>query len=316
MYLAAEMYYVSRKTQHEIAAELGVSRPMVSRLLSQAEKEGIVQITVVNPFENLNLLGEELKSFLGLEVVVVAPGVGGSPLQMRRRLGMTAARYLLSSLGSGDRLGIGWGRTLYEVAESLEPHPEFNLSVVPLMGGLGQITPSFQVNSLARTFSEKLGGRWDALYVPAIIEDPDTRAALFASRDVTQITRLWEALDVVVVGIGNVTIGDEVHMLFADYVDDHSMESLAQQQAAGDICMRFFDMNGKPVQKGLAGVTSIELELLRKAPRRIGVAGGKEKVEAIIGAARGGFINILVTDEAAARTILEHNNGTTWQGSV
>lgn len=308
MHLTAEMYYMGQKTQNEIAKELGISRPMVSRLLSQAQKEGIVQITIVNPFADLRMLAGELKDQLGLASVLVAPGVGGSSQQVRRLLGRAAAQFLLSGLQRGDRLGIGWGRTLYEVTESLESHPGFDLTVVPLMGGLGQIAPGFQVNSLARTFSEKLGGLWHALYIPAIIEDPNTRASLLSSRDVAQIVELWDALDVALVGIGNVKIGDEVHMLFADYMDDDSLSGLVQQQAVGDICMRFFDLEGRPNKQGLPGVASIELERLLRVPRRIGVAGGEEKVDAIIGAARGNYINILITDETAARCILERIN--------
>lgn len=308
IYLAAEMYYLSQKTQNEIAEELGISRPMISRLLAQAQKEGIVQITIVNPFDDLRILAEELKNQLGLDSVVVTPGEGGNSQQVRRRLGLAAAQFLLSGLVREDRLGIGWGRTLYEVAEALESHPEYNPTVVPLMGGLGQIAPSFQVNSLARTFSEKLGGQWHALYIPAIIEDPITCASLLGSRDVTQITDLWDDLDVAVVGIGNVKMGDDVQMLFADYMDDNCLTRLIQQQAVGDICMRFFDLDGQLNESGLPGVTSIELERLRRIPRRIGVAGGKDKADSIIGAARGKYINILVTDETAARSILDQMN--------
>ncbi len=40
-------------------------------------------------------------------------------------------------------------------------------------------------------------------------------------------------------------------------------------------------------------------------PRVIGIAGGDNKVEAILGALRGGFINILITDEETALKIIE-----------
>jgi deoxyribonucleoside regulator len=36
----------------------------------------------------------------------------------------------------------------------------------------------------------------------------------------------------------------------------------------------------------------------------IGVAGGEAKAEAILGALRGGHVNVLVTDDAAARKLL------------
>ena len=44
-----------------------------------------------------------------------------------------------------------------------------------------------------------------------------------------------------------------------------------------------------------------------KTPIRIGIACGKEKAEAIHAALKGGFLTILVTDEAAALRILNNS---------
>ncbi len=94
-------------------------------------------------------------------------------------------------------------------------------------------------------------------------------------------------------------------MLFADYMDDSRMAHLRAVSAVGDICMRFFDSAGRPVPSGLPGIIGIELEQLRRARLRIGVAGGAEKTDALLGAVRGEYINALVTDESAARLMLE-----------
>lgn len=178
-------------------------------------------------------------------------------------------------------------------------------TVVPLMGGLGHISPSFQVHAMSRVLSEKLGGEWKTHYVPAIVESPEVRQSLLASSDARSIIEYWAKLSVAVVGIGNVDLGPEVEMLFADYLDDERFSYLRQAQAAGDICMRFFDAMGRPITDGLPGVTSIELSQLRQIPYTVGVAGGAEKAEAILGAVRAGYINVLITDETAATRILE-----------
>jgi DNA-binding transcriptional regulator LsrR (DeoR family) len=304
MYLAAQLYYVEDRTQDEIAHALGVSRPTVSRLIAEARRENLVQITVVNPYADLTALASAVKERLGLASVVVAPGQDDNAAQVRKRLGLAAAQFLTSALQRRDRLGVGWGRTLHEVAEALETRSEFELTVVPLLGGLGQISPSFQVHALARTFADKLGGVWHPLYIPAIIEDPAARAALFGLRDVARIVELWDQLDAAIVGIGDVDLSLEVRSLFADYLDAATLDRLNQQQAVGDICMHFFDGAGRLLSPGLEGVSSIELEQFKHIPRRIGVAGGRQKAGAILGATRGGLINSLVTDESAAHQLL------------
>lgn len=304
IHAAAELYYLEGKTQLEIANVMGLSRSKVLRLLQEARDEGIVQISVINPFESVETLANTLKLRLGLSTVIVVGGQSNEPTHVRKRLGYAAARYLGSALRQGTTLGIGWGRTLHEVAQALEAEPTRNLTIVPFMGGLGQITPSFQVHAMARTFSEKFGGTWKTLYAPALVEDAALYSALMASRDIVPITTLWNEVDVALVGIGNIDLGEEVQMLFADYMTGNVHDRLRQANAVGDICMRFFDMDGHVVDDGLEHVISIELSRLKQIPHRIGVAGGAAKASAIIGAARGGFINTLITDEAAVRQIL------------
>jgi deoxyribonucleoside regulator len=305
MHSAAELYYLEGKTQLEIADILGVSRPKVSRLLQDARTEGIVQISVINPFESIDTLTNALKDALGLSTVIVVGGQSNDPLQLRKRLGYAAAHYLGSALQRGDVLGIGWGRTLFEVTQSLETKDDLNLTIIPFMGGLGQIASSFQVHALARAFSEKFGGTWKPLYAPALVEDDITYNSLMNSRDVASIVDMWEDIGVALVGIGNIDLGKDVQMLFADYMNYSVIEGLEEKSAVGDICMRFFDIHGEVNNNGLQHVISIELSRLKKIPRRIGVAGGTAKATAILGAVRGGFINTLITDETAAQQILK-----------
>lgn len=43
----ARRYYLDDQKQSDIAAELGISPPMVSRLLTEARQLGVVEITVM-----------------------------------------------------------------------------------------------------------------------------------------------------------------------------------------------------------------------------------------------------------------------------
>ncbi|MBW7881295.1 MAG: sugar-binding transcriptional regulator [Caldilineaceae bacterium] len=305
MHLVAELYYTANRTQDEIAAELSISRQKVSRLLAQARDEGIVQITINDPFSIMPALSSAIREALGLTTVIVTPGKDRSQAQIRKHLGYAAARYLETGVQVGDMVGIGWGRTLSEVVHSLRAGGDRALTVVPLLGGLSQISPGFQVHELARILSDKFGGVWKPFYVPAIVEHEDICRSLYRSNDVRQMVQSWDNLTVVLVGIGNVDLGPDVRMLFADYMDDKRMAHLHSLRAVGDICMRFFDIEGKPIPDGLPGVVGIDLEQLRRAKLRIGVAGGAEKTDAILGAVRGGYINALITDESAALQILE-----------
>ena len=72
------------------------------------------------------------------------------------------------------------------------------------------------------------------------------------------------------------------------------------------MCAQFFDHDGKIMdvpfnQRSI----SIGLNALKEIDTVIAVAGHKDKSQAILGALKGGYINVLVTDEVTAETILK-----------
>lgn len=304
LHAVASLYYNEGKTQEEVAALLGVSRSKVLRALQEARSVGIVQITIVDPSATNEALAAELERALGLARAVVTTAHPTDGNFTRQRVGHAAATYLKEVLPDGGTLGIGWGRTLYDVTQTLEFSRRYDTQVVPLLGGLGKIAPSFQVHDTARVAAEKLGGTWRAFYVPAIVDSAAAYESLMASSDVGHVTAAWRDLDVALVGIGNVDLGQDVQMLFADYVDGPTADQLRSTGAVGDICMRFFDVHGAPIDGALQYLFSIELQQLAAIPRKIAVASGVAKAAAILGSARGGYINALVTDSAAATEVL------------
>lgn len=304
MLQVARLYYEQGQTQEEVAQTLGISRPKVSRVLQRARQEGIVQIRINDPFSTQSTLEQALIDAFDLRDVRVAAGQVGGVGIVRKRIGGAAARYLEETLADGQKVGIGWGRTLHATVTALAPPRQARISVVPLLGGLAQIAPSFQVHELARRLAEAFGGTWQPLYAPAMLEDETAWSSLIRSNDLAHMASEWARVDVAVVGIGNVAFDVEMQMLFADYLDHETQRRLKEAQAVGDLCVRFFDIHGQPCPEAIKHVVGIGLEQLRSIPRVIGIAGGADKVEAILGALRGRYINTLITDEAAARGIL------------
>ena len=67
---AARLYYLLDYNQNEIAKILGISRPTVSRLLQQAKSEGIVQITIMDPTEDVENLAIDLEKKFNLKIIL------------------------------------------------------------------------------------------------------------------------------------------------------------------------------------------------------------------------------------------------------
>lgn len=300
----ARLYYEEGRTQEDIARECGISRPIISRLLKQARDEGIVQITIVDPFQYNLQLAERLRAATGLSDIIVCPGPDSGASSLLRHLGLATAHYLNDVVEPETVLGVGWGRTLYAAAQALEPKSLPNMTVVPLVGGLGQVSASFQVHEITRLIASNYGCRQETFYVPALSPDAAVKHSLLASNDVQFIHKWWAQTSIALVGIGNVSFDSEMAMLFADYLDESVRSHLLANGAVGDICMRFFDRQGRYLPPPVDRVLGVELEQLKHVPRVIAVAGGPEKAPAIIGAVRGKYISSLITDESAARAVL------------
>ncbi len=303
---AARLYYEDGLRQQEVAEELGVSRPTVSRLLAQAREEGIVQIRVIDPLATFEELETRLEETFHLRQAVVVSGKGAEGKLLWRRLGLATTRYLRSVLHDGDLVGVGLGRTLHAVVKALGAEQQVKIQAVPLIGGVGQISLSFQVNELARRLAKAFGGTWRPLYAPAFVNDPATYRALSQVADVRSVIQIWPQLDAALVGIGSFPSQQQSSTLLSDCADSDLLRHLDQQGAIGDLCGRFFDIQGQQCYYE-PEIISIPLEQLKALDHVIGVAGGAEKIAAILGALRGGYLNVLVTDTLTAQAILEKN---------
>ena len=110
---------------------------------------------------------------------------------------------------------------------------------------------------------------------------------MLKDRYVQEATALFKSVTLALVGIGAV----EPSKLLAasgNVFSPQELKSLSARGAVGDICLRFFDAAGEPVQTPLNDrVISMELSQLKQVRRVVGIAGGKRKTAAIRGALRG-----------------------------
>ncbi len=307
MVQVARMYYENNLTQEDIAQRLNLSRQKVSRMLIEARMHGIVKITIYDPNPSDPNLEEELKSRFGLHTVVLTSGENLEGDQLRAAIGLTASEYLQKVIRDDQTIGIGWGRTLFESVNLLRKNDVRRVSVIPLIGGVGDISPFFQVNELARRLAEAFTGTYRHLYAPAFIQDDRVLESLLKTQEITQVMELWKHMDLAIVGIGHVEFQEISSMFFADHITPSTLEQLEAKGAVGDICARFFDLQGEKVYP-VTGVIGIDLDTLKNIPEVIAIAGGSEKGKAVLGALRGGFIKTLITDITTARAILAVDN--------
>lgn len=305
----AWLYYHQGLTQQAIGDQLGLSRNKVLRSLAKARDEGIVQIRVVHPSIRHMELEARLMEAFGLQEAVVAP-TGDSDEKTREALGQFGAMYLERTLRDGDVVGTAWGVALREVARHLRPLSLNDVTVVQLMGGLpadGLINPL----DIARVVSEKLNGHAHMLYTPAVVDTTEIKEALLSDARIAQTLKTGAAVTKALVGIGDVSPTDVNSLIKWRALTVGEMEEVAHLGAVGDILGRHFDAAGRPVDSTLSPrIIAVSLETVRSIPHVIAVAAGEYKAKAILGALRGKYIDVLITDEAAAKAVLALADGT------
>jgi len=298
----AWLYYHRGLTQQDIGDRLGLSRVKVVRLLARAREEGIVQIRVDHPSLRFVELEEKLRQVFGLKEAIVVPS-GETEEQTREAIGQFGAMFLERSLAPGDVIGTAWGVTLREVARHLRPLSIPGITVVQLMGGLnagGLINPL----DIARAVADKLQGNLQMLYTPAFVDSASIRAALLSDHRVAQTLRAGASATKALVGIGDVS--GESSLVRWGALSTGELDEAVRRGAVGDILGRHFDAYGRPIESPLAErVIALSLESLRTIPQVIAFAGGRRKADAILGALRGRYVHVLITDEATARLVLE-----------
>jgi len=303
LYRSAKLYYEQDATQAQIAARLGTSRATVSRLLSEARRQGIVRIEVRPPEPDEHTLEQEVAEALGLQRVYLGtspkpPGDGNGELLVGEALSPAVGRALLNAeLAPGDVLLVSSGRAVYDVATRDLPRLP-GVVVAPTVGGTDQPEGWYQTNEATRRLADRIGGRATYLFAPAL-PGPELFETLRNDPAIQRVTHLWPYARCVLTGIG-------APPLLRQYIPDFIPSNLSSLiPAAGDISSRFYDRDGAPLSfPGSERLMGIELELLRSIPAVIAVAAGREKTTSIIAAARAGYFNRLVTDPATARVLL------------
>ncbi len=297
----AWLYYKENMTQDDIAKRLNLSRSKVVRLLQKANDEGIVHFHITGPLNNCLHIEQELKSVFALEDAMVVPV--GQCEEIRETLGKAAAQYLERCLKSGHLFAVGWGRTVYEVVRFIRPNNNIDkLKIVTLNGGL---TTSFYLNpyDVGARLSSLFRGECYYIHAPAIAASEELCRSFRSDLTVKQALQMAKLANYSLLGVGEMSA--ETTLISTGYINLTDVEILHRKGAVGNIVGQFFDIEGKIIDCDLhKRIVAFPIEELRKMKNVIGVAGGKNKTEAILGTLHGNFIKVLITDEETAISIM------------
>ena len=301
----AHLYFDKNLNQRAIAERLGVSHSSISRLLTQAREQGIVEITIHYPLNTSPGLEKRLQDRFGLKEACI---LNTSLMDLNERLNrvsLLAGKYIESVLQDGDILAVSWGNTILEVAQNFHPTRRLNnVQVVQMVGAFGSSQVEMDATNLVRVFAQALGGTYFNLNAPMMVETVETQKALLQEPSIIQALNLASRASVALLGIGEIERAlSTVYRI--NVLDPASIQVLHEQKAVGGICSQYYDIQGRPISDQVnRRVVGLDLRTLQRIPRVIGIATGEHKAQAILGALRGHLVNVLITDDLTAESVL------------
>ncbi|MET4690338.1 sugar-binding transcriptional regulator [Sinorhizobium fredii] len=301
----AQMYYIEGKRQAEIGEHLRLSQATVSRMLKRAEAEGIVRTTIIPPVGTYAELESALRDRFNLAEAVVVDCSEDRDGAIMSRIGEAAAHLLEVTLSQGEIIGVSsWSQTIFRMVENIHPQKSAQAKyVVQTLGGMGDPSVQTHATQLTTRLARLAGAEPKLLPVQGVTSSREAKLLMLADPFVRETMELFGSITLAIVGIGAVE-PSELLARSGNIFSARELADLAEAGAVGDISLRFFDKEGKPVKTPLdERVIGINLEELARVDRVVALAGGQKKTDAIAGALRTGVIDMLITDRFTAERL-------------
>jgi len=291
---AAWYYYMEGLTQQQIAEYLGISRLKVNHLLDKARQNGTVQFSVrIDAGERMKL-EKSLVSIFHLKDAFVVPAPVNPDLS-DENAAQAAAMFLADRIQPGDYINVGYGKTISSLLNRLANNAEYSINMVSLTGGVNNYLPNTQ--------SSIFNARLFLMPSPLLVRTPEMVRNMMDEPDLQQIMQMSKLAKATVFGIGAMNPGATV--LTNGLLSNSDFLLLSMRGAVGDILCHYIDAEGKIVDSDIENrLISTSLEHIRGLENTIAVAAGAPKVDAIRAVLRGGYTDVLITDEATAQSIV------------
>lgn len=301
---AAKLYYYGNMSQDEIAQLMNISRPKVSRLLSEARQLNIVQIVIHDPSGTNVQNAERIKKHFGLKYVKIVP-TQNTEAGTKSAIGQAASDFLNETLHETSKIGISWGTTLASFAHHYEALRAFpKATVVQLVGGTYSQSLNIDGRELVKSLSKKLACCHSILQAPFVVHNPKLRDMLMEEPDTKRHFALVNSLDLAFVGIGTAYYKESI-IYRANFIEQTVGEDLAKLGAVCDICGHQIMSDGSAPNTYLTDrIVGIDLVGLHRIPLVVGLCEGKKKAAPLLAALRGRHINCLIIDEVVALNLL------------
>ncbi|OZU87182.1 hypothetical protein CIL03_17980 [Virgibacillus indicus] len=292
-------YYQEGLTQNEIAEVMNLSRMKVIKYLEKAKTNNIIQFKVdLSKMDQLDLQNKIIEEY-NLDDICIVPA---SDQNIPDSLTIAAAQYIEDRITKDTIINVGYGESVSKTLGHLNISTKYKVTFVSLSGGVKFFMPT----AIDKTSDYYTNPNYNHFIIPSplMVSTKELAEQLRQEKPIKNILEIIPHSNITVVGVGalneRATIVKEGHLSMGE------VEVLKSRGAVGDILSQFYDINGNILDLHLhEQLISTGIDLLKSLNHVVAVAGGHDKKEAIIGALKGGYIDVLITDEEVARSLIK-----------
>lgn len=304
MITVSRMYFEENLTQEEIAERLGVSVPQISRLISQAKRDGYIKIQVIDPFQDSSNLRERLLAAFPLKDARIVESRAANTRLTEENVAQAAADYLMDILKANDIVGVGFSEIISRIP-NLMPHRHVeNVFFVQMGGVVSEHVHGYQ-NDTVRSMAAQVDGFYYFFPSPAFVKDAYVRECLHEDPIARWVLGAAEGASISIYSVGE--LGRHSPFVLSGYFTQMEMEAIYKRGAVGEIFGHFIDKDGNLCEPELEKRTpGLALSSLAEKEYSICVAANTALTPAVRAAIVGGYCNLLITDACTAEGLLNN----------
>ena len=303
---AAWLYYHDGLNQNDIAERMRISRASVVNYLNEARNRGWVRVHMDSDVFKGHRLAEELCAAYGLTEALVVPDDPVDPQDAAAsvaRVTRAAADWLPRLLEPGDRLGVSWGATVYQMAQQVPNAPIPDLTVIQLLGSRPAAL-GFAAEACTAMLAQRLGAECINFHAPLVLSNKALRDALCNEPVVRDQLAALATCNKTVLACGTCDAG--AHVVRSGILTPEEIAAQRTKGAVGVICGRLIDEEGRPVVSAVEDrMIGVSLNQMRGKDMALLVAAGPGRARPARAAMKGGFVTHLATSTRVAEELLE-----------
>jgi deoxyribonucleoside regulator len=306
LYKIAYDYYVEKLKQKDIANRYNINRVQVSRYLKEAEEKGLIKIKVINPMDDEKKeIEDKFISKFPIKKAIIASTYSENIDVTIIAIVEEAIKYFNKVFEPTDKIGVGWGRTLYKISQEFKSNKIYpGIKFVPLAGGSLELDKEFQTNHISFMFAEKFKGKSLQLMAPFYLKSLKEYNTIIKNVEVKKIISMWGQLSKAIIGIGSDFYKTPLIKLGA--FSEVELTKFLNHRQVGGILTNYFNLKGEFCELSIyKRLVNFPVKSLEEVEEVIAVAGGISKKYSIIGALRSGLIDTIILDSFTAQEIIK-----------